>query len=352
MDKNVYIVGVKSLFPKIYDAIDITNKIYNENLCSIKVNKLAKRLTMATQIKSKAISIDLDQFPKLIVSDENNPLNWGTQIIEHFLKDITKEEIGFISVSYNTSSHKDFLPNLSFQIANAAQLNIKAPPQEIVNYGCASGIFSILSAVEFCQKNDTAAFIMAFEQASWNTHPIYDDTNKNFKASLKGHTIFGDGSAGVLLASGKTVEQFEKKLKILDVLVDFQYGEAIKSENGVFLIGDGVKDVMPNLVSDKVIKPLLQKHGLSSSGIKEWSIHQGGFPVIERFKEEDILGLSEIQIEVSKSMFVKYGNISTPSNLIILESILDQNTANKGDYGMIVGFGAGYYLGAVLYQHC
>lgn len=352
MEENVYIVGVKSFFPKIYDVIDITNIIYNEKLCSSKVNKLAKRLTMATQIKSKAITIDLEQFPELIVSDENNPLNWGTQIVTHFLNDIKKEEIGFISVSYNTSSHKDFLPNLSFQIANATQLNIKAPPQEIVNYGCASGIFSIFSAVEFCQKNDSSAFIMAFEQASWNTHPIYDETNKNFKASLKGHTIFGDGSAGVLLASGKTAEQFEKKLKILDVLVDFQYGDAIKSENGIFLVGDGVKDVMPDLVSDKVIKPLLQKHGLKSNCIKEWSIHQGGFPVIERFKEEDVLGLSEIQLEASKSMFVQYGNVSAPSNLIILESILDQNTAIKGDYGMIVGFGAGYYFGAVLYQHC
>ena len=352
MEQTVYIVGVKSLFPKMYDAIDVIDKVYNENLCSVKVNKLAKRLTMGTQIKTKGISIDLDQFPKKIVPDENNPLIWGTQIVSSFLKDITKEEIGFISVSYNTSSHKDFLPNLSFQIANASQLNLKAPPQEIVNYGCASGVFSILSAVDFCQKNDSAAYVMAFEQCSCLYDPICDENDKNFRASLKGHTIFGDGSAGLLLASGKTAEKFEKKLKIIDVMVDFQYGDAIKAENGIFLVGDGVKDVMPGLVSEKVIKPLLEKHGLSPNEILEWSLHQGGIPVIERFKEEAILGLSETQIEASKAMFVQYGNVSTPSNLIILESIINHDTGRKDDYGMIVGFGAGYYLGAVLYQHC
>jgi predicted naringenin-chalcone synthase len=252
MDKDVYIVGVKSIFPKLYNAIDITEKIYNEKFCSTKVNKLAKRLTNTTQIKSKAISINLDQFPKKIVSEENNPLNWGTDLMNHFLKNITNNEVGFISVSYNTSSHKDLLPNLSFQIANASQLNLQVPPQEIVNYGCASGIFSILSAFDFCKNHDSAAYIMAFEQASWNAHPIYDENNTNFKASLKGHTIFGDGSAGLLLASGETANQFDKRLKILDVLVDFQFGDAIKSENGIFLVGNGVKDVMPALVSEKV----------------------------------------------------------------------------------------------------
>jgi predicted naringenin-chalcone synthase len=352
MDKDVYIVGVKSIFPKLYNAIDITEKIYNEKFCSTKVNKLAKRLTNTTQIKSKAISIDLDQFPKKIVSEENNPLNWGTDLMNHFLKNITNNEVGFISVSYNTSSHKDLLPNLSFQIANASQLNLQVPPQEIVNYGCASGIFSILSAFDFCKNHDSAAYIMAFEQASWNAHPIYDENNTNFKASLKGHTIFGDGSAGLLLASGETANQFDKRLKILDVLVDFQFGDAIKSENGIFLVGNGVKDLMPALVSEKVIKPLLQKYGLSPQDVLEWSLHQGGIPVIEHFQEKDILGLNETQIEASKEMFIQYGNVSAPSNLIVLESILNQNKAQTGDYGMIVGFGAGYYLGAVLYQHC
>lgn len=352
MDENVYIVGVKSLFPKIYDSIEIIDKVYNENLCSAKVNKLAKRLTMGTKIISKAISIDLDQFPKKIVAEENSPLKWGTKIVDHFLNDITKEEIGFISISYNSTSHKDFLPNLSFQIANTSQLNLKAPPQEIVNYGCASGIFSILSAVEFCKKYDSAAYVMAFEQCSYLYDPVYDENDKNFRASLKGHTIFADGSAGLLLASGETAKQFNKKLKILDVLVDFQFGDAIKAENGAFLVGDGVRDVMPNLVSDKVIKPLLQKHGLSHNDVLEWSVHQGGFPVIERFQENDILGLNDTQLEASKAMFAKYGNVSTPSNFIVLESIVNQNQAQTGDYGMIVGFGAGYYFGGVLYQHC
>lgn len=52
---------------------------------------------------------------------------------------------------------------------------------------------------------------MAFEQASWNTHQIYDDTDKNFKASLEKDIPFSVTEVQKnALASGKTVEQFEK----------------------------------------------------------------------------------------------------------------------------------------------
>lgn len=351
--KDVFIVAVKSVFPKIYNSVDIIDKLYSEKLSSVKVNKLATRLGTNVHIKNRAISIDLEQFPRMTVPDEHSPLLWASGVIKTFSEMIRNDRhIEFLSVSYNASSHNVTLPNLTCQIAHKTQLDLVYPPEEIVNYGCTSGIFSIRSAVDFCQKSDCLATLFAFEQTSWIFKPLYDETNANFRASLRTHAIFGDGGAGLLLASGEEAEYFDKKLKIIDIKLEYQYGDVIKMEDNAFLTGEGVKDVMPKLVSDNIIKPILERNGLRIEEIQEWSLHQGGIPVVDSFMNPEILGLSEEQVEVSKKMFTEYGNVSTPSNFIVLEQHFNHGKGETGDYGMIVGFGAGYYFGAVLYQHC
>lgn len=353
MKKDVFIVGVKSVFPKIYNSVDVIDKLYSKNLSSVKVNKFATRLGSNVQIKNRAICIDLDQFPLIVVPDENSPVLWAGSVIKSFSDTLRKDsKIGFLSVSYNASSHAVTLPNLTCQIANESALDLAYPPEEIVNYGCTSGIFSIQSAVDFCQKSDSLATVFAFEQTSCTFKPLYDEANINFRASLRTHAIFGDGGAGLLLASGDEAEHFDKKLKIIDIKLDYQYGDVIKMKDGAFYTGDGVKDVMPKLVSEHIIKPILQRNGLKVEDVSEWSLHQGGLPVVDSFMNPEILGLSKEQVEISKKMFTEYGNISTPSNLIVLEQHLNHGQGEVGDYGMIVGFGAGYYFGAVLYQHC
>lgn len=350
--KDVFIVGVKSIFPKYYSSIEIVDIVYSEKLSSIKINKLAKRLISNMQVKGRAVSINLDLFPLKIILNNNSPLVWAKNIILDFVEDIKENTINFLSISYNTSSHTVVIPNLACQVANECKLKLNFPPQEIAYYGCAAGIFSIKSAVDFCQYNNSLASIFAFEQSSWISKPIYDDQDINFKASLRTNALFGDGGAGLLLASGNKADNFDKKLKIIDIHVDFEFGDVIKMEDGLFLTRDGVKDVMPKLVSDKVIKPLLQRNNLQVQDVPEWSIHQGGIPILESFMQEDILGLTQEQIEMSKKMFIEYGNVSTPSSFIVFEQHFNSNKAKACDYGMIVGFGAGYYLGAVLYQHC
>ena len=124
-------------------------------------------------------------------------------------------------------------------------------------------------------------------------------------------------------------------------------------EKKAFLVGDGVSDTMPALTAELSIKPLLQRHELKPTTVTEWCIYQGGIPVLEAFKEDNILGLSESLIERSKALFRQYGNFSSPSCLYVLDSFLKddrKNGAAEQAYGLITGFGAGYYLASLLYQ--
>lgn len=151
MKKDVFIVGVKSVFPKLYDTVHVIDKLYSKKFASDRVNKFATRLGVNTQIKNRAISIDLEQFPKKVVALDDSPVVWAKNIIH----DISKQSnfpIEFLSVSYNTSSHEIAIPNLSCQIAHACDLDLEIPPQEIANYGCASGIFLFKMRLIFVKR--------------------------------------------------------------------------------------------------------------------------------------------------------------------------------------------------------
>jgi predicted naringenin-chalcone synthase len=170
---------------------------------------------------------------------------------------------------------------------------------------------------------------------------------------LKANLLFSDGAVGVLIIPESMKDRFKRPLmKVIDVATGFEQGAEIKMEDGRFLVGDNVKSVMPELVTRKVLKPLLKKNDLMISDINEWSIHQGGKPILEIFKDEDILGLDDSQLSRSKELFEEYGNFSSPSCLFVLDSFFKEDSAGKNSntHGAVVSFGAGYYLASLIYN--
>ncbi|MGK7950248.1 MAG: 3-oxoacyl-[acyl-carrier-protein] synthase III C-terminal domain-containing protein [Xenococcaceae cyanobacterium] len=121
-------------------------------------------------------------------------------------------------------------------------------------------------------------------------------------------------------------------------------------EDSLFLVGKGVSETMPSLIAEKSIRPLLGKHSLTPQKVTEWSIHQGGIPVLEAFKDDSILSLSDEQIQRSKDLFKKYGNFSAPSCLYVLDSFFQEKQIHNNSYGLVTSFGAGYYFGSFLYH--
>ncbi len=94
--------------------------------------------------------------------------------------------------------------------------------------------------------------------------------------------------------------------------------------------------IIPNLVAESVVNLILERNQLTSLEIYEWSIHQGGKKVLPQ----------------SLELFNEYGNFSSASCFFVLKSFFDKYSfqlLNNG-LGMIVGFGAGYYLGSSLYR--
>lgn len=351
---NVYIAGVKTVLPELFKPEMVAEMVYPADIASELVHRLVQKAIKSIGIKNRPFVRSVESYPeKKLAKEEYHPENWGSQIINHFFQFVKPKEIGHLSVSYNVTSHSDYLPNLACRLAEQTHLNLDYPPEELPYLGCAASLFSLKSAIDYCSKHDKAAIIFNFDQCSWLCNPVMDPKHPEFTSSLKANLLFSDGAAGLLVIPESMKDRFNGHLiKIIDLDTAYRHGSEIQMNKGRFLVGDNVKSVMPELVSNLVLKPMLERNNLTKEQISEWSVHQGGKPILESFKEDGVLGLTDKQIERSRQLFEEYGNFSSPSCLFILDSFFNENRNGKNTdiYGAVVGFGAGYYLAAMLYS--
>lgn len=350
---NVYIAEIQKILPKKYCAKYVADKLYPSSRYGTKINKLAINLARKFNIKHRTSVVDYSCYPKIQLANSlDHPKKWGVKIIELLTKEINKSNIGMFSLNYNLSYHRDVLPNLASQIVMDAQLLNLDKNEEIPYYGCASSIYSLHQAVNYCNEYNRAAIVFTFDQCTVGCLQV-DENDLYFKKMLMSNLLFTDAGVGMLLIPESMRSQYNKPvLKILDINKKYSPGDLIKMDNGNFLMSSRLKDVVPKIVSDKLIKPLLLDNQLEVNDIDEWSIHQGGVSVISQFLKQSHLNLSNKQIKPSLDLFYKNGNSSAASCVLVLDSFFNNPQSNiiSGKKGMLVGFGAGYYLGALLYE--
>ena len=350
-NNDVFVVDIATLLPPKYRAEDVLGRVYGQPGITSDVLTLATRASRNTGVRTFSSVLDFDAYPlKRLIDECHTPQRWCGALVDAVSIMLPPGEIGFLSVSYNISSHADVLPNLACQIAREKKLDLVAPPHELPYHGCAAGILQIESAVDFCRRSGRAALVIVLEQSTWACRPVCDRESEDFRASLRAHLLFSDGAAAVLIVPQSMISGFDNGLRIIDVGMGFRLGDAIAMRNGHFLVGDDVGGTMPDLVASESVRPMLARHGLATRDVRDWAIHQGGLPVLRQFGRSDILGLSEAQLADSASTFEENGNLSSASCLFTLRRQFERPTPN-GTKGMAVAFGAGYYFGSMLYEH-
>ena len=347
---EVFIVDIATLLPPRYRPEYLLGHIYGQPGVASEVLTFATKASRNTGVKSLSSVLDFNAYPaKKLISDCHTSKAWCCSLLDALCTALPAGDIGFFGVSYNMSSHVDVLPNLACQVAHERKLRLLSPPQEMPYHGCASGLLQLQSAVEFCRREDKAAVVIVLEQCTWGYNPICDRDNDDFRASLRGHLLFGDGAAALLIVPESLMGRFSNALRVIGVDTGFRPGNAIAIRNGHFLVGEDVGKIVPQLVSAECIRPLLAKHRLDVCDVPDWAVHQGGLPVLMKFKDPEVLGLSAAQLADSAETFREFGNLSSASCLFTLKRQFDRPPQGTTK-GMLVAFGAGYYFGSLLYE--
>lgn len=104
------------------------------------------------------------------------------------------------------------------------------------------------------------------------------------------------------------------------------------------------KDVVP--LASKFILEVLEQHGLQSSQVSRYWLHQANQKLNDLVAER-VLGRAAT-VEESPIILDEYGNTASAGSLIAFS--LHSEDLAAGSYGLMCSFGAGYSLGALMLQ--
>ena len=131
--------------------------------------------------------------------------------------------------------------------------------------------------------------------------------------------------------------------------------------NAVFPLPHGERSVyqgknpMADLLAEQAItligrhlRPFLEawlgKHGLSVEGVRSWAVHPGGPRILTAV--EEALGLRPDALAASYAVLGRYGNMSSPTLLFILDEMMRGGAERPC---VALGFGPGLTVEAALW---
>lgn len=349
---KVYLSNLNTKLGNIYPAADVVDIFYPKDDFGEKTNRLAHALSKRIGVANRSSVMNMHEFHKReLYSEEFHPANWGVSLFNECVPDNLKEHIGLINVCYNSSAHDNSLPSISAQIVHKLNLENYILPLDSTFLGCAAGVIEIERAVDFVEKNNKAAFVFVYDHCMNMASFTKDPKDPHYKNDLKTSLLFSDGGAGFLILPESLIDKtYKPNLEIVKIKTKFISSMNIHVENKRFVLGDSVDLEVPQAVSKETIKPILEKYKLSVNDIKHWCFHLGSRSIIEGFCKDNSLDISKDLVKPSIETFLKFGNFSSPSCFFVLEHVMKSSNIKDNDYGMLVGFGAGYYLSSCLFK--
>lgn len=217
-------------------------------------------------------------------------------------------------------------PGLEFYLAEHYEFE-KVEKIGVNFLGCYAAVKALKLAHYIAQANPKACIlIVSAELCSLHFNPSVVDED------IIANLLFADGAAAVIMTGDKNPHAKNKTvLKIDDMstafipnTADLMTWNITSTAFKMFLSADVVSAIKSNL--QEVVDDFL---GSSKSRIDYWAIHPGGVKIIDAVKES--LGLDNSHVEDSMNILQNYGNMSSPTILFILSSMLEKIKAGEFD---------------------
>ncbi|MCE3280173.1 MAG: chalcone and stilbene synthase domain protein [Bacteroidetes bacterium] len=217
-----------------------------------------------------------------------------------------------------------------------------------VNFlGCNAAFHALKIADMICKtSSDARVLIVCVELCTLHFQPKHDNDN------LLSNTIFGDGAAAVLLSSsdlfkenkGLSIEGFYSVLlnKGKDLM-----GWNISPVNFEMILDAGIPDFIGSEIK-VIVDKAVRKYELTREDIDHWAIHPGGKKIVDTIKKQ--LSLSEEASQPSYEVLNKYGNMSSPTILFVLNELIEEKCID-GENIFSMGFGPGLSVETALFRY-
>jgi predicted naringenin-chalcone synthase len=210
---------------------------------------------------------------------------------------------------------------------------------DLVGSGCGGAIPNLEIAGSLSRQNDGGVVVSVAVEICTATFQMEDDLSL-----LLSNALFGDGAAaavvwtrpeGYELVASASRYVPEKRDSIRFVHKKGQLYNQLSLK-----LPDYVRKAAAQVVAD-----LLAPRSLSHRDINHWALHTGGEKIINAVRDE--IGLSDEQVQATRSVLAEHGNMSSPTVWFVLQELEKRGIAS-GDWCIMVAFGAGLSAHAYL----
>lgn len=226
-------------------------------------------------------------------------------------------------------------PGLDLELLELLELPATTFRTSVNFMGCYAAIHAMKIADAFC-KADKKANVLIVCTELCTLHFQKEHTVDNMTSSM----LFADGSAAILVTGND-----EQEGLIIDNFYSMVSLEG-KKDMAWELSSKGFLMTLSSYVADMIeedfevlVQKALSAAGLEKEAITHWCIHPGGKKILEAVHKS--LGFTNGQLDPCYDVLRAYGNMSSPTVLFVLDSIM--NKLDKKEKNTIFGaaFGPG-----------
>ncbi len=258
------------------------------------------------------------------------------------LSELKRSEISHLIVVSCTGM---YAPGLDIDLVKALGLKSTVERTCINFMGCYAAFNAIKLAHSFCAQSDAKVLVVCTELCS--IHFQREVTEDNLLAN----SLFADGSAALL------IEAHPRKGINLKPVSFYCEIATEGAHDMAWSIGDvgfemRLSSYVPEVIKSgikKLTTSLLAKISNHLSDISYFAIHPGGKKILEAIESE--LSLTKIQNQSAYEVLKKYGNMSSPTVIFVLNEVMKNlSDADTGKKILSFAFGPGLTLESMVLE--
>lgn len=219
-------------------------------------------------------------------------------------------------------------PGLSTYVSQRLGLPENIHTLDLVGLGCTGALPALRTADDYLRRSpNSSVLVIAVEICSAATHW------KEKPELILSNSIFSDGAAAVLLSNrtnspGLCIQRISSVLRP-------QFRDDLRFKYLDSRLCNVISPKVPEIVA-QALHALYKDH---SQKKMHYAFHSGGRKVLDAIQSQ--LGLSDEDMRPSRQILKDYGNMSSPSVLFVLKSILSGQLHDQ-DAVTCFSFGAGF----------
>jgi len=230
-------------------------------------------------------------------------------------------------------------PGISTYLIEKLGLSRSVRAYDLVGSGCGGAIPNLEISESLARQTGAGVIVSVSVEICTATFQMEDDLSL-----LLSNTLFGDGAAAaVLWTRPQGYELVASARRYVP-----EQRESIRYVHKHGQLYNQLSTKLPDMVrkaAAQVVADVLASRSLKAADIKHWALHSGGEKVINAVRDE--LGLSEEQVQATRTVLSEYGNMSSPTVWFVLQEIEKRGVA-PGAWCVMVAFGAGLSAHACL----